>query len=66
MVASNIASLPEVVSGRYVLVEPRNPEAIADAIEKIYKGEVEDSAKITFSWDECTDKYLSVYQRGDR
>lgn len=62
VVASNVASLPEVVSGRYVLVEPRNPEAIAEGVERVYKGKVENSDKKVFSWDECIDKYLSVYQ----
>ena len=62
VVASNVGSLPEVVSGRYVLVEPRNPEAIAEGVERVYKGEVENSDKKVFSWDECIDKYLSVYQ----
>jgi glycosyltransferase involved in cell wall biosynthesis len=62
LVASDVGSLPEVVSGRYVLVEPRNPEAIADAIEKIYKGEVKDTGKRIFSWDECIERYFKIYQ----
>lgn len=62
VVASNVASLPEVVSGRYVSVEPRNPEAIAKGIEKIYKGEVKNSDGKVFTWDECVQKYLQVYQ----
>ena len=62
VVATDVASLPEVVSGKYVLVEPRNPEAIAEGVEKVYKGEVEDKGKKVFSWDECVEKYLEVYQ----
>jgi len=61
VVASNVASLPEVISGRYVLVEPRNPGAIAEGVEKVFKGEVENSKQKIFSWDECTRKYLQVY-----
>ena len=61
VVASNVASLPEVISGRYVLVEPRNPGAIAEGVEKVFKGEVENSKRKVFSWDECTRKYLQVY-----
>jgi len=62
VVASNVASLPEVVSGKYVLVEPRNPQAIADGIAKVYKNELEKTSKKVFSWEDCVDKYLSVYQ----
>ena len=63
VVASNVSSLPEVVSGTYVLVEPRNPQAIAEGVEKIYKGEVKDSERKEFDWGECTGKYLEVYNR---
>ncbi|HEY83028.1 MAG TPA: glycosyltransferase family 4 protein [Dehalococcoidia bacterium] len=62
VVASNVASLPEVVSGKYVLVEPGNPKAIAEGIEKVYKGETENSQKKIFSWEECASRYLKVYQ----
>ncbi len=63
VVASNIGSLPEVVSGRYVLIEPRSPEAIARGVEKVYKGEVEDKGKKTFIWDECVKNYLGLYAK---
>lgn len=62
VVASNVASLPEVVSGKYILVEPRNPEAIAEGIRKIYRGEIKSSPKKLFSWEDCIDRYLNVYQ----
>ena len=61
VVASNVASLPEVVSGKYVLVEPKDPEAIAEGVEKVYKGEVEYSPPKVFSCDECVREYLKVY-----
>lgn len=48
--------------GRYILVEPRNPEAIAEGVEDVYKGEVKDNGKRVFSWDECVEGYLEVYQ----
>lgn len=62
VVATDVASLPEVVFGRYILVEPRNPEAIMKGVEKVYKGKVEDEGKHVFSWDECVEEYLEVYQ----
>jgi glycosyltransferase involved in cell wall biosynthesis len=62
VVATDVGSLPEVVSGRYVVVEPRNPEAIAEGVEKVYKSEIEDKGKNMFSWNKCVEKYLEVYQ----
>lgn len=61
VVASNVGSLPEVVSGNYVLVEPRNPSAIAEGVERVYRGETQKGEKILFSWDECVEKYLEIY-----
>jgi len=61
VVASNVASLPEVVSGRYILVEPRGPEAIAKAVESVYNGRVEDGGKKIFSWSDCVNGYWNVY-----
>jgi len=62
VVASNVASLPEVVSGEYVLVQPADPEAIAEGVERVYKGEVEKSEIKTFDWDENVAQYLEVYK----
>jgi glycosyltransferase involved in cell wall biosynthesis len=62
VVASNTTSLPEVVSGRYVLVEPGNAKAIAEGVEKVYRCKVEENDKKIFSWDKCVDVYLKVYQ----
>jgi D-inositol-3-phosphate glycosyltransferase len=63
IVASNVASIPEVVSGRCVLVEPGSPEAIAEGVEKVYKGEWQHSENRLFSWDECVDNYRRVYEQ---
>jgi len=63
VVASNVASLPEVVSGRYVLVEPGNPAAIAEGVENIYRGETENTRRKTFDWDVCAGEYLEVYRK---
>ena len=63
VVASNVASLPEVVSGRYVLVEPGDPAAIAEGVEKVYKGETENTKRKAFDWDVCAGEYLEVYRK---
>lgn len=62
VVATDVGSLPEVVSGRYVLVEPRNPEAIAEGVRMIYENEVKNTDKKIFSWDECVREYLRIYK----
>jgi glycosyltransferase involved in cell wall biosynthesis len=62
VVASNVASLPEVVSGRFVLVKPGNSEAIAKGIEDVYNNRGNNSEKRVFSWDVCINKYLEVYK----
>ena len=62
VVASNVDSLPEVVSGKYILVEPKKPDQIAEAVYKIYKGEYRQTLKKMFTWNECVEKYERVYQ----
>jgi glycosyltransferase involved in cell wall biosynthesis len=61
IVATDVASLPEVVSGKYVLVNPRSPEEIARAISKVYHGNAEQSPRKNFSWFDCVDNYLETY-----
>jgi D-inositol-3-phosphate glycosyltransferase len=62
VVASNVASLPEVVSGKYVLVEPRNPKAIARGVVQVYEGKVIKSKAKRFTWDGCIDGYERIYK----
>jgi len=63
VVASDVASLPEVVSGKYVLVESGNPGAIVEGLEKVCKGEAQHSEGKVFSWDKCVEGYLQVYDK---
>jgi len=62
VVASNVASLPEVVSGEYILVQPADPEAIAEGVERVYKGDIERIERKTFNWDKSVAQYLEVYK----
>jgi len=61
VVATDVASLPEVVSGKYVLVNPRSPDEIARAITRVRSGNTEHSPKKNFSWIDCVDSYLEAY-----
>ena len=62
VVASDVASLPEVVSGEHVLVAPRSPEAIVMGVQRVCRGEMGSSESKSFTWDECVDRYLEVYR----
>ena len=63
IVASNVASLPEVVSGDYVLVEAMNPAAIAKGVRRVHDGNVTASVKKLFAWDACIAAYSKIYER---
>ncbi|MGD0355255.1 MAG: glycosyltransferase family 4 protein [Dehalococcoidia bacterium] len=61
VVASDVGSLPEIVSGRYMLIEPRNTQAIADAVVEVYNNRAKAKARKVFTWNSCVDKYESLY-----
>ena len=62
VVATDAGSLPEVASGKYVLVEPRNPAAIAEGIRTLAANEIQATEKKMFTWARCAEGYLKVYQ----
>lgn len=61
VLASRTGALPEVVSGKYVFFEPRNDRAIARAISKAYRGEIERRGKRRFSIERMAEEYLDIY-----
>ncbi|MBI2142015.1 glycosyltransferase family 4 protein, partial [Candidatus Woesearchaeota archaeon] len=61
IVASSTTSLPEVVSGKYVLVEPKSAKALAEGIEKAHKRSYAVSKLKRFTIDENVKRHLSVY-----
>jgi D-inositol-3-phosphate glycosyltransferase len=63
VVASNVASLPEVVCGKYVLVRPKDPEDIANGVEAVYNNMAGSSEKKIFQWSECVKLYEGIYVR---
>jgi len=67
VVASNTTSIPEVIHGRYVLVEPKNPDAIANGVERVSRGEYDTSGAKVFTWSKTIADCIEVYtalQRG--
>jgi len=73
VVASNITSLPEVVRGG-LLVEPRNPAKIAEAVTTLLRdrklreklGAEGANYVKRYSWENTTNGYLKVYEKALR
>lgn len=63
VVASNTTSLPEVVSGKYVLIKMKDPEAVANGIERIYKKKTIKSTLKKFEIKDNIKNYLGVYEK---
>lgn len=63
VVASGCTSLPEVVSGKYILVEPRSSSAIAQGIIDIHNKEYQISKPKKFTWDDCVNKHEELYKQ---
>ena len=61
VVASNTTSLPEVVSGRYILVKPRSEKEIADAVLQLKAGVVKKKGGKSFSLKDNIISYFKVY-----
>ncbi len=62
VIASDTTSLPEVVSGRYALVPPRDPDKIAEAVITAATKGLKDHPKKTFSWDKNLKETISLYK----
>jgi glycosyltransferase involved in cell wall biosynthesis len=63
VVVSDVASLPEIVSGKYVLVEPGNAAAISAGVIRIHRGEATVTDKKCFYWASCIDNYDKIYRQ---
>lgn len=63
IVATNTTSLPEVVSGKCVLVEPRSAKAIAEGIEKVYNKKYSVTKMKRFTIEENVRRYLALYNK---
>lgn len=62
VVATNVGSLPEVISGKYILVESRSSEELADGVEKIYKGLYVSTEIKTFSWADNINSHMKLFK----
>ena len=62
VVATRVGSIPEVISGRHILVEPFSPEAIAEGVLHAWQGRCEWTPPKQFEWAKMVDQYESVYR----
>ncbi len=62
VVATDAGSLPEVISGRHVLVPIGSPHAIAQGVIRIWRKKWNEIPARRFSWDQMVDSYLSLYK----
>ncbi len=63
VVATTAGSLPEVVSGRYVLVEPGSAEALGDGVGRISRKDYQQSEERRFLWEDHVRKHEEVYRK---
>ncbi|MBI2453282.1 glycosyltransferase family 4 protein [Candidatus Peregrinibacteria bacterium] len=61
-VVSDTSSLPEVVYGKVIFVEPKNVEAIANGVMKAHEGKYEMIPKKKMTWEECIAKHEALYK----
>lgn len=63
VIATDNASLPEVVSGQTLLVPPRNADALADAMLQAIRGHFTPIPPRTFDEHDTLRRHLQLYQR---
>jgi len=62
VVASNAGSIPEIISGKYILVRPKDPDAIADACISVARGNYKKSKKKFFTAEKKATEHLKLYK----
>ena len=63
VVASDVASLPEVISGKYALVTPADPNAIATGVEKVFNKEYTETPLKKFMWEDTVTSHIALFKR---
>ena len=62
IIATNIGSLPEVVSGNYILIKAKSPREILKGVYRIYLGKYKTTKIKRFTQDESTKQAKEIYQ----
>jgi D-inositol-3-phosphate glycosyltransferase len=63
VVASNTTSLPEVVSGKYVLVKTRSPDGISKGVEMVYNNKTIKTPLKKFLLKTNIEKHVKLYNQ---
>ncbi|GAC1567957.1 MAG: hypothetical protein NVS2B3_08980 [Vulcanimicrobiaceae bacterium] len=61
VVASNVGSIPEVIGGRYQLVEPQDASGLARALMNVRDGRLAEDEEPSFPWSESVRAYEALY-----
>ncbi len=61
VVATDAGSLPEVVHGRYVFVQPGSSKALVEGCLRAYEGKVDNREPRGFNWTAAIAKYKELY-----
>ncbi len=62
-VISNAGSLPEIVSGKYLLFKSRDIPDLAEKVILAARGEYNQEAVRKYDWETSVKKYLGIYQK---
>lgn len=60
VIATRAGSLPEVISGKVVWIEPRSADSIVEGVSLVERGGGEVIPVKTFLWDDCIAKYADM------
>jgi hypothetical protein len=61
LITSNLAAIPEVVSGNVILMSPPSAEWICKSIQKIRSWDFEKIPEKVFSWNDMVDRIEKLY-----
>lgn len=62
VIATRAGALPEVVSGRHILIEPGSSQEICDAVLRISRGDWDQIPPKDFPWESMIDAYEKIYR----
>jgi len=62
VIATNVGAIPEVISGKHILIKPASSEAILNGCIASVSGKYKNVLGKEFNWEESVNKYIKVYQ----
>jgi len=62
IVATNVGSIPDVISGDYILIDSKSADAIVKGCLDIYNNNYASKLHKHFNWDDTINNYISIYR----